>query len=277
MGIDDYVTKPYHPKELIARINVHLEKSRVVKKLAQINGSHDKFLIVLGHDLKNAFTSLHSNIHLLNSLRNSPEYDDMLMFAKSHTHYINDLLDQLLLWGRMINEGIFLKTEIIDLDKISAIVIDKLNKDARRKNVMILHQPSGESFILADRFMIETVIRNLLINAIRFTKPGKGVTISTHNVTQQDQIELCISDSGIGMTKEKLATLFSGTYNTAETDTEGKRGMGLGLSICKEFIQKNCGRIDVYSKSGEGSSFVVTLPKANKKMLTQQQSMSSFQ
>ena len=263
MGINDYITKPYHDKELINRMNIHLKFQRTQKGLSMANAANDKFLSVLGHDLKNSFSVLYGAIDLLDG-----QHDDnfqngkILSEAKATTLRVNTLLDELLLWGKVINKGVVQHNERLDVNAHVAEVISKYGEEILHKGIEIIENIDGEAFVVADKNMIEAAVRNLLSNAKKFTKKGGSITITSEIFNRADEKfhKLSVSDTGKGMTDLTLDNLFSGTYQKATQDTEGNLGMGLGLSIVKDFIEKNAGEIKVKSRIGEGSTFSLYLP-----------------
>jgi signal transduction histidine kinase len=135
-----------------------------------------------------------------------------------------------------------------------------LNDMARGKNIELKSSFSDNLTIIADKNMIKTILRNLISNAIKFTHKNGKVEVKAMIIN--NQVEISVSDSGIGMTKETIAKLFRIDANLSTPGTENEKGTGLGLFLCKEFIEKHGGKIWAESESGKGSVFKLVLPSA---------------
>jgi len=263
MGIHDYITKPFHNKELINRINIHLRLRKAHLKLIEANSSNDKFLSILGHDLKNAFSSLYGSIDLIDRFIDDAEQRTKIIgIAKNTASDVNDLLDKLLLWGRMLNQGVRQNNTIIDLNQTTTQLLNKIADSIKGKKLDLQIQVDGEAIIEADINMVETSLRNILTNAIKFTKEGGLIKISSKSIEQGGINYHCVvvEDNGIGITKKSLLGLFDSAYQQVEKDTEGNMGVGLGLSIVSEMVRQCEGKLFVESQIGVGSTFTIGLP-----------------
>jgi len=258
---------------ILFQIKLHRRKNKELKKLLKAisksekdlkesNATKDKFFSIIAHDLRNplsAFISV-ADILILKSDTISEEMQaDFLQKIKKSADDLNNLLDNLLSWARSQMNKIEYYPQIFDLNlKINEIII--LNQNfAGNKSIKIINKIEGELDVFADDNLIKTIIRNLISNAIKFT-PSKGkIIISAYEYP--DKIELHIADNGIGISKEKLNDLFKIKAFKKESELVNEQGTGLGLVICKEFIEINKGELKVISQENKGSDFIITLPK----------------
>jgi PAS domain S-box-containing protein len=231
------------------------------RKLKELNATKDKFFSIIAHDLKSPFTSIIGFSEML--IENFRKYDnnrieEQLRIIADSTKHASDLLENLLLWSRSQTGKIEFIPVTTDLKKCIIENIELLKNQFIQKSITISTSLPDDCNVVCDRNMINTVLRNLLSNAAKFTpKYGKVSVImeSTANFC-----ELSISDSGIGIPKENLEQLFKIEYNLSTRGTENEKGTGLGLILCNEFIEKQGGRIWVESNVNKGSVFHFTMP-----------------
>jgi PAS domain S-box-containing protein len=229
--------------------------------LQELNYTKDKLFSIIAHDLRSPFNSILGFSELLIEnvgdfgLEESLEY---LTIINSSANSTLILLDNLLNWAKTQTGQISFKPEKIIFSNVILEII-KLEKSlATAKDISLNYFSSDEIEIVADENMLKTVLRNLISNAIKFTKSGGRISVSA--ISKQDHVEITISDDGIGMNKEKLKGLFNISSNTTTMGTANEKGSGLGLVLCKEFVEKHKGEIWVESKEGKGSDFKFTLP-----------------
>jgi len=139
------------------------------------------------------------------------------------------------------------------------MVIELLNESAHQKSITIIKELPRNLLVFADKAMLSTILRNLITNAIKFTRPGGQINILADK--KPDDIMISIADNGIGIKKETLGRLFRIDENTTTLGTQNEKGTGLGLILCKEFIEKHGGKIWVESEVGKGSTFSFNIPK----------------
>lgn len=231
-------------------------------ELRKLNATKDKFFSIIAHDLKNPFHSIMGFSDLLTRSYNNIEEEKKKEFIK----LINDssssaysLLENLLNWARTQTNRIKYNPSNIDLAAIAKEVFQMMSVNAENKNIRLKHPENfSEVYAFADYNMVYTVIRNLTSNALKFTEPGDEVIIYTRE--KGDRIEVSISDTGLGMSKEEQAKLFRLDEFHTTPGTSGEAGTGLGLIVCRDFILKHGGDIAVESKKGKGSTFKFTLP-----------------
>ena len=169
-----------------------------------------------------------------------------------------DLLNNLLEWSRSQTGSIKYNPTTISLSAMVNDLLLLLNQTAEKKGIQLSSAISEDCSVYVDEKMIQTVIRNLVSNALKFTESGGIVRIESR--TREDETEIVVSDTGLGIPAEHLGKLFSISENYSTTGTDMERGTGLGLILCKEFVEKNGGTIRVKSEPGKGSEFSFTVP-----------------
>jgi PAS domain S-box-containing protein len=238
------------------------EEIKLKNELLQIiNSEKDKFFSILAHDLRgplSAFVSATQIIAEEIQTMGIEEIKEITLSMKTSATNIYSLLENLLEWSRLRRGVMDFIPEKINLKKKIEECIAVLSESARKKVIEILISIPEVIDVLADSHMFDTVIRNLISNAIKFTPVGGKVTLTAAYI-EDHTIEIKISDSGIGMTPELKDKLFLLNEKTSRKGTEGEPSTGLGLLLCKEFIEKHNGRIRVESEVGKGSTFSFTI------------------
>ena len=231
------------------------------KELKELNKTKDKFFSIIGHDLGNHFNIIVGFSEVLLSglgKMNQEKVETHIRNIHNSSKQAHDLLGNLLTWARVQRNAILFEPENFNVnEKIHELVVFH-EEAALNKNLLIDVFSKQKIRINADVNMFATVFRNLLANAIKFT-PNDG-EISIHTKLQVDFCEIIIRDSGIGIAKESIEKIFRIDSNVSTKGTEGEKGTGLGLILCKEFVEKHGGQIWAKSKLGSGSEFCFTLP-----------------
>jgi signal transduction histidine kinase len=261
-GAVDYITKPFQQEEVIARIKTHLTMQEQKKKLEELNQTKNTFFSIIAHDLRGAFMPLVGAMSILEQI--IKKYDDKKLHKYSETvsgsiKNIHKLLDNLLCWGRIQCQKLTVNPHAIDMFKLMEWLIDLYKEQADQKNIQLTHSIPPELFVCADSDMIETVFRNLITNAIKFTNIGGSVSISYDQ--DQDDMAFLVTDTGIGISEERIEGIFKTDSKNKTKGTAGESGTGLGLILCNEFIKLNNGHISVKSQLNQGTTFSVHLPK----------------
>ena len=269
-GAYDYIRKPIDPIELVARINATLRLSNSYKKihqqaekLAESNATKDKFFSIIAHDLKNPFTSIlgFSNLILGNKSKFSEE--DIINFVTQISDSAKNtfkLLENLLTWSRSQTGKLEYYPIVLNINSIICNSKSLIQYIAQGKNISIEFDVEKNIEVYADENMINTVIRNLLSNAVKYTHKGGKIVLKA--VSQNNQLLIEISDNGVGIPPQKIEKLFKISEKVSTLGTENEAGTGLGLLLCKEFVEKNGGKIWVESTQNIGSKFFFTLPLA---------------
>lgn len=236
-------------RELQAK-NQELEKANLTK---------NKFLSIISHDLKSPFSGL---LGLLDLLSNADEQEfeqekDMLKLASQSAKNIYNLLEKLLVWANSQSENFSYSPKVNNLSKILQTNIELNQEPASQKNIQIKPNFPDQLIVFSDPNMIDTVIRNLLGNAIKFTKPEGTIEVTAEKLN--DETIVRIADNGVGLSPEQQKNLFELGQNQ-RSGTAGESGTGLGLLICKEFVTKNKGEIWTTPNHPNGTVFQFTLP-----------------
>jgi signal transduction histidine kinase len=229
--------------------------------LSQMNAEKDKFFSIIAHDLKSPFCTIagfsERLVEQINAKNNAGIEKFAQIILKSSNNAMN-LLMNLLEWsqsktGRMVYDPeVFVLEELIDETISQSTII------AGQKSIAINKDLSVQTTVYADKYMISTVLRNLISNAIKFTKSGGKITISA--TKDQNVMVISVTDTGLGISKESIGKLFHLDQNISTSGTENEKGTGLGLILCKEFVEKHAGSIWVESELEKGSAFYFTIP-----------------
>lgn len=246
-------------QKYIEKQTAELEETN--KQLSFLNATKDKIFSIIAHDLRNPFHTVMGFSELL-----------MLKFSKlpqeKVSKYIqlihaaslngNNLLENLLHWSRSQTGKITFEPEPIDLSQVIRQTLNLLNINAHHKNIIIDISIGSATQIFADPNMILTIFRNLISNAIKFTPENGHISISS--IAQDAQVEITIEDNGIGIAREIQPILFESNSNVTSKGTNNEQGTGLGLMLCREFVERHGGKIWVESELGKGSKFKFTIP-----------------
>ncbi len=231
-------------------------------KFKDLNATKDKFFSIIAHDLRSPFNSiLGFSILLIDNLRNynvevSEKYSKVIHSSAQNTL---NLLDNLLNWAKSQTGEISFEPEKTSLNSIIQEIIEV--SDFEIKNISLTHIKSDDIEVFADQNMLKTILRNLVSNALKFTKSNGKIDIYT--LQSDNNVEIMVSDNGIGMTENIKNNLFQLGKQESCEGTAGEKGSGLGLVLCKEFVERHGGRIWVESELGKGSVFKFTMPVMN--------------
>jgi signal transduction histidine kinase len=247
----------------LKRQKLMLEKSVAIKtaELNELNASKDRFFSIIAHDLKNPFNTIIGFSDMLKEAIISNEsaitykYASMINISAVQTYR---LLENLLEWANS-QRGNFsfvpVNFNIFELIKEELVLLDDM---AKGKNIDLKNNVPDTLMIVADKNMIRTILRNLITNAIKFTHKNGHVEINAHSY--KNNLELSVSDNGIGMSHETISKLFKIDANLSSKGTENEKGTGLGLFLCSEFVKKHGGKIWAESEVGKGSVFKIVFP-----------------
>lgn len=229
-------------------------------RLIELNNTKDILYSIIAHDLRSPFNSILGFSDLLINTTESEGFEKIQKFSSliySTARNTLVLLDNLLDWEKTQTGQINFNPEKLNLSTVIKNVIKIKTSNAIIKNISLNFNPSNIA-VFADQNMLKTVLRNLISNAIKFTNLNGEININT--IQSQDYCEISILDNGVGMDSEKCNNLFKIDINVTTKGTEGEKGSGLGLLLCKEFVEKNKGKIIAESELGKGSNFMFTLP-----------------
>lgn len=230
-------------------------------ELTILNADKNRFIQILGHDLKSPFTTLLGFSDLL--LENLHAYDidrieNMIKIINDTTHQTFTLLEDLLLWSKAHANRISFEPVNIEFRTICQQVVESLMGNAKAKQIRLTIQENDVSTVYADEQMLKTILRNLISNAIKFTHRNGEIHIRAdkdHSFTI-----ITVTDNGVGIAHDQIDKIWDITQNYTTEGTANEKGSGLGLLLCKEFVEKHGGWIWVDSEPGKGSSFRFALP-----------------
>lgn len=235
------------------------------RELEKLNNDKDKFFSIIAHDLKSPFNSILGFSELLLEKVREKDFESIDQYARiirQASQMAMDLLTNLLEWSRNQTGRMDYNPEQFDLRDVIKGVFAMFEEIAEQKSITIIEDISDDLLVFADKSMISTVIRNLISNAIKFTGKGGKVIISTR--TTDEDLIVTVKDNGVGIAPERVEKLFRVDTCESTPGTNKEKGTGLGLVLCKEFVEKHDGRIWVESEEGKGSVFCFTLPDITK-------------
>ncbi len=275
ISVEDYTYLSYrvqeHKKmrdqaldEVERRKKAEEELKKSERQLRELNATKDKFFSIIAHDLKNPIGAFKNVLELLYENFQDFTKEEILEFIeplKDSSNQLFALLENLLLWARTQTGKIQLEPIEFNLADLIKSNVSLLKFQAENKQIDLSYQAPGQLMVFADFNTINTVIRNLINNAIKFTPKGGRIIVTATN--QDNNALVIVEDNGIGMSEETISKLFRIDVHHTTLGTAQEKGTGLGLILCKEFVQANGGQIWVESEEGKGSKFFFTIPLAN--------------
>jgi PAS domain S-box-containing protein len=248
-------------RDISERKNTELQLLRQSAELYALNATKDKFFSIIAHDLRSPFQSILGFTDLLVSEDEdvSPEEQKrFLHLIHGSARQAYALLENLLLWARSQRGTLDYNPEDFNLSLRAEEVTALLSVQASKKNISLVSQIPDSLTVHADPQMIQTVLRNLISNALKFTNPGGKVEV---NASLADgMVRVSITDNGVGIPEKLLPGIFKVESKNSTPGTANEKGSGLGLVLCREFVEKNKGKISVESRVGSGSTFTFTIP-----------------
>jgi signal transduction histidine kinase len=233
------------------------------EELLKVNQTKDKFLSIIGHDLRNpigAFKDVVSQLAEFPEMFTEELRNQILTELRDEAENTYFLLDNLLLWAKTQKNSIQFKPDKLKLNMVVKNNIILNTRLAERKHIKLKSNIDPEVLVYADHNMVDLIVRNLLSNAIKFTPENGKVQLKVREI-EDGMYEVSVKDTGVGIAEKDLARLFDENDHLSTYGTENEKGSGLGLILCREFVEMNGGTIWVKSKPGEGSTFSFTLSK----------------
>jgi signal transduction histidine kinase len=232
------------------------------EQLLKVNAEKDKFFSIIAHDLRSPLSSFLGITQMfaedLSSMKQA-DLQEMAVSMEKSASNLYRLLENLLEWAKMQRGLIPFNPVVVTLGSTVSESMEMLLESIKNKEIEITIDIPDDIRVVVDTNMLQTVIRNYVSNAVKFTPRGGKINLSA-KVTGNDFVEISVKDSGIGMSLAILNNLFELNVKTNRKGTEGESSSGLGLLLCKEFIEKQGGKIWVESEEGKGSVFYFTLP-----------------
>lgn len=232
------------------------------RELEALNTTKDKFFAIIAHDLKNPFSTVLGLSELLAREFETFEPDKLKVFIEQIYKYSNNtynLLENLLQWSMLQTGRMPLRPKLISFNEIITENVELLRGNANQKGIKVYISTIDETFVYVDLNMITTVVRNLLTNAIKFTPLNGEININV--VNDGLFLKVLVKDNGVGISEHDQINLFKIDSNPTTIGTSQEKGTGLGLILCKDFVERNGGAIWVESQLDKGSSFFFTIPK----------------
>jgi PAS domain S-box-containing protein len=249
-------------EDITERKRIQEELIRSEKELRERNNEKSRYLSILAHDLRGLVGSFHAYSNLIQTHFNDFSEEDLReqidLLTKASGDSLN-LLDNLLAWGKATQGRLTLDMEKVDVFEQVNLVLGVLSEVANNKKIKLLNNVIPQTFIHTDVNVFQTIIRNLVNNAIKFTPVEGSISIEA-SVPSEGKIQLSVTDTGIGMEETTRKKLFKMGEKVVREGTNHEQGTGLGLIICKEMVSRLGGNIDVESKPGEGSRFFFSIP-----------------
>ena len=257
-----------HTKVIQCNLRDITERKRVEKalkdsetRLIGLNAAKDKFFSIIAHDLKGPFNSIIGFSDLLVEHIREEDYEEIEKYAmiiQNSSRRAMDLIMNLLEWSRSQTGRLDFNPENIDIVALIKTIAQLLNDSAQQKTIALYTEMPDKIWVIVDKAMMGTVLRNLISNAIKFTNTGGEIVISVNQ--DPEKVIVTVTDNGVGIRPEAMKKLFviERSYSTIGTNNE--KGTGLGLILCKEFVEKHGGAIWAESEFGKGSKFHFTIP-----------------
>jgi len=238
------------------------EINRINKQLGYSNSTKDKFFSIISHDLRNPFNTILGASRMLNEefdKLSNKEIKDLIEIVTKDSERLYALLENLLSWANSQTGKLKANKVNIFLNNMVSEIIQLYISSANKKNIELEINISKSIIVVFDEFMLNTILRNLISNAIKFSNSGSIISLTA--IEQNNSILLLVKDSGVGIKEGNLKKIFTEGSNFSEPGTNNEKGTGIGLMLCHNFVKQNGGDISVDSKYGEGTTFTITLQK----------------
>ncbi|MCB0398778.1 MAG: tetratricopeptide repeat-containing sensor histidine kinase [Winogradskyella sp.] len=231
-----------------------------VHHLEEVNQVKDKLFSIVSHDLKDSISSIKAFLDLLKEDSISKEeFRELIPELSENANNASSLLFNLLNWSKSQMQNLEPNPELFNIQDVFHTKMALVEQKVEDKRIVLIDE-SQRDFVYADKSMVEIVIQNLITNAVKFSRTGDVITISNQDVNGKALI--CVEDTGVGISEENIKKLFNANKNFTTIGTKNEKGTGLGLTIAKDLVELNNGRIWVESTVNVGSKFFIELPKS---------------
>lgn len=263
-----FIRKSYDKERAAAEekaATIELRNEQILRQkdeLEQSNAEKNKLLSIISHDMRAPFTHIQGYLRLINHVEiDAPERQKLERELLDETDQMMDMLSNLLHWSRSQMEGVAVDLVETNLFAVLKKTLEIEKTLASKKRIDLNYQIDTDIMVNADANMLQLVIRNIVNNAIKFTQSGGAIKIQA--LVLPNECKVMVADNGIGIDPKKANTIFS-TTSISTFGTNNEKGAGLGLSLCKEFMERQGGYIDFESIPGNGSTFYISIPLASK-------------
>jgi signal transduction histidine kinase len=247
-------------RDITERVEIENKLRLQSDQLLGMNQLKDRLFSIIAHDLRGPLINLNDIIKMLNEgMITEEEFKSFVPQLSKNIGYTTGLLENLLFWSKSQLQGEIVKPVYFNLREVSGNILNLFENIIREKEIIIENNIDLNCKVYADKDMIQLVVRNLVSNAVKFSKRGGNIKLTTR--TEGNNTIICVRDTGVGISQADQKKLFElETFTTRGTDNE--QGTGLGLLLCKDFIEKNGGTIWVESELSKGSKFCIRIPDA---------------
>ncbi len=249
-------------RDITIQKRAEIQIQKFTEELKHLNATKDKFFSIISHDLRSPINGLLGYAEILSNELNNLDKDEIREFAMNIVEIsktTNSLLTNILDWSRVQSGRISFQPEMMDVWKSIDRIFNLLNPSASNKNISLINTVKKETYIYADENMIHSILINLTGNAIKFTNNGGFVRLACEE--KESHFHFTVTDNGIGISKINIEKLLHPEIIFSSNGTAKEKGTGLGLLLCKEFIEKHSGRIWIESEEGRGTTFNFTIAK----------------
>lgn len=273
LGGSDFISKPFNNDELLIRINHQISliaAKRIILKqteeLKSIIVGRDKLYSVIAHDLRGPLGTIKMILNVLLAALDPQKIDkdmmEMLSVANKTTEDVFGLLDNLLKWTKSQLGKLNVASQVFDINSLISDAIEVFHTMAGMKGISIVLSEPVSCNVVLDPDMIKTVLRNMISNAIKFSRQGGSIEIGVDTQSIEGMAVVAVRDHGCGIPAEDQGKLLRTDTHYSTFGTQSEEGAGLGLLLCDDFVRKNGGRLWFESVQGEGSTFFFSIPKA---------------
>ena len=251
-------------QQVVMHLDLKADNQKLLEaneQLKQSNRNKEKFFSIIAHDLRAPFHGILGFSEVLVSeidMLDHKGISDIAQYIHNTSGATFRLLENLLHWAMAESGNMSYRPQMMNLRQCCQEVMHMLSSAAQNKNIITHVQVDEAITLFADPNMILSVLLNLMSNALKFTHAGGYVNLTAE--VQQDQVLIHVQDTGVGMSEEQIGKFFATTQPKSVKGTEGERGTGLGMLLCKQFVEKHKGKIQIHSVIGEGTTFTVVLP-----------------
>ncbi len=249
-------------RNITDRRNAEIQLQKYSEELQELNATKDKYFSIIAHDLKSPFNSIIGLSEIIKNDAPDLEVSAISQYAgiiNSTSVSTYQLLENLLDWARLQQSKMPFQPTALVLKTISNDVISLMIEKANSKFIAVINYIPEHIIITADKNMVETILRNLVSNALKFTSKNGKIELKAKETNFE--IEISITDTGTGIKPEDIGKIFNASYNFTKKGTQNEKGTGLGLLLCKEFVERHNGRIWIESQVNIGSTFYFTISK----------------
>ena len=262
---DDYLVKPFSARELLATVDAHIKtleiRRHLITQLREQDRRKDEFLATLAHELRNPLAPIRNGLQLIRLSNNDPaRLDHATTIMQRQIEQMVRLVDDLLDVGRISRNKLELRKEMVDLESVVRSAVDTSRPviEASQNDLQIA-LPAQTVLLDADPVRLAQVVSNLLNNAARYSRPGGRISLTA--TTLNSELTLKVSDTGIGIERDKLAQIFDMFVQLDSSDSHSQGGLGVGLTLVRRLIEMHGGTVEAHSDgAGSGSEFIIRLP-----------------